>query len=355
MTKTINVAVIGLGRMGMMHLLNCRKIEKVNVVAAADSSKKALTKAECLGINTLYKDYHEMLGKISEIDAVIISLPNFLHFESIKLFLEAGVNAFVEKPLATSAKDCREIVKLVERSGRRLMVGHASRFIEANQKLKTHLDKGIVGDLEVATIEEIINGPFAHPRVPAPVAEWWFDPKKSGGGALLDIGYHMIDLFRFFAGESNGVMFSHLIHRYNMPVEDGAIVVLQSKSSVKGIINVGWYQQTIFPKFNFRVLLHGTAGYLSSDSFLPRNPYSYAIKVGLKNITKKVLGKKINFLAYTYYYESFYKELSHFFNCLRNDSEPSISAIDGLRTVETIEEAYKKSVARQAAEETVAN
>jgi predicted dehydrogenase len=328
--------------MGMLHLMNCQKIDGVKVVAAADASKKALAKAKSLGVKTLYKDYHELLRNSSGVDAVVISLPNFMHLESIQLALEAGLNVFAEKPLARSVEECREIVRLVEKSGRKFMVGHVSRFIEVNQKLKQNLDKGVIGNLEVATIEEIINGPFAHPRVPAPVADWWFDPKKSGGGALLDIGYHMIDLFRFFAGESE-VMFSHLIHRYNLPVEDGAIVILHSRSSVKGIINIGWYQQTIFPKFNFRVLLHGTAGYLSSDSFVPRNPYSHAIKVGLKNIARRAVGKRIRFLAYTYYYEPFYKEMAHFFDCIKNDSEPSISAVDGLRTVETIEQAYKTS------------
>ena len=354
MTEPINVGVIGLGRMGMLHLVNSMKIDGVKVVAVADASKKALKKAQLLGVKTGYQDYHELLSKTPSIDSVIISLPNFLHFESIKLALETGVNVFAEKPLATSTEECREIVRLVDKSGRKLMVGHVSRFMEMNQKLKQNLDKGIVGNLVVATIEEIINGPFAHPRVPAPVADWWFDPKKSGGGALLDVGYHMIDLFRFFAGESK-VMFSHLIHRYNLPVEDGAIVILQSRSSVKGIINIGWYQQTIFPKFNFRVLLHGTAGYLSSDSFVPRNLYSHAIKVGLKNIARRAVGKRIRFLAYTYYYECYYKELTHFFDCIKNDSEPSISAVDGLRTVETIEQAYKRSTMDQATNEAVAN
>jgi len=337
----IRVGIIGLGRMGMLHLMNCLKMDGVEVVAAADSSKKSLSKARTLHVDRLYPDYHDLLNHPSGLDAVVLSLPNFMHFESIQLALEAGLNVFAEKPLATSVKECREIVGLVEKSGRKLMVGHVMRFVEALETMKEKLDGGQIGDLEVATIEEIINGPFAHPRVPAPVSDWWFDPKKSGGGALLDVGYHMIDLFRFFAGDAD-VVFSHLNYRLNLPVEDGAILFLRSASSVKGIINVGWYQQTVFPRYNFRAILHGAAGYMSSEELVPHNLYLHAVKEGTKNILRRITGRKIRFLSYTYYYESFYRELQHFFDCVKNDSTPLVSAQDGLKTVEVIQAAYKQ-------------
>lgn len=339
----VNVGIIGLGRMGRLHMMNCLHIDDVKVVAAADPSKKALNKAKTLGINKLYTDYHVLLNHSSNLDAVVISLPNFLHFNSIQLALEAGLNVFTEKPMACTVKECHEIVKLVEKSSRKFMIGHCVRFIDAVEKMKVNVDEGRIGNLEVVTIEEIMNGPFAHPRVPAPVSDWWFDPKKSGGGALLDIGYHMIDLFRFFVGDSK-VIFSCLDNKFSLPVEDGAIVILHSSnSSTKGIINVGWYQKAIFPQLDFRVVLHGNAGYVSSDDLLPRNMHLHAIKEGTKNLCRKVIGKKIRPLSYTYYYESYYKELQHFFNCIIYDLDPSISATDGLKTIELIEEAYKTS------------
>jgi len=337
----IKIGVIGLGRMGMLHLINSMKIEDVKVVAAVDSSKKALKKAKLLGVDRIYEDYRDLLNNQSNVDAVIISLPNYLHFESIKLALESGLDVFIEKPLANTVKECREIAKLVKKSGCKLMVGHCFRFLEAIEKMKESLDKGTIGRLEVATIEEVINGPFAHPRVPAPVSDWWFDPKKSGGGALLDIGYHMIDLFRFFAGDAE-VIFSSLDYKFSLPVEDGAIVILRSSScSAKGIVNVGWYQQTIFPKYNFRAILHGNAGFLSSDYLVPRNLYFHAVKEGTKNLLRRIVGKRIRYLSYTYYYESFYRELEHFFDCIKRDSDPPVSVEDGLKTVELIQQAYR--------------
>jgi predicted dehydrogenase len=222
------------------------------------------------------------------------------------------------------------------------MIGHNLRFVDAIEKIKTSLERGHIGSLETATIEEIVNGPFSHPINPVPVAEWWLNPQKSGGGALIDIGYHMIDLFRFFTGEDANVLFSSLRYKYNLPVEEGAVVVLSTReSSVKGIINVGWYQRSVFPKYNFRAILHGNSGYLSTEDFFPRNIYIHAFKAGSKNIFRRITGQTLKPLSYTYYYEAYYKELRTFFDCLENDLEPPVSALDGLKTMQIIAEAYR--------------
>jgi predicted dehydrogenase len=318
-------------------------MKEVKVVAAADPSKKALNKAQALGVANLYTDYAEFLNKEkNNVDAVIISVPNFLHFDAIRLSLESGFNVFTEKPLAVNVQQCKDIVKLVQDSGRKFMVGHNLRFVPAVEKIKADLEKGVIGNLEVATIEEILNGPFSHPRVPAPVADWWFDPQKSGGGALTDLGYHMIDLFNFFTGEDADVIFSDLSYKYNLPVEEGAtIVLLTNKSLIRGIINVGWYQKSVFPKYNFRAILHGDAGFLSTDDLVPKKMYSHAAKEGAKNILKRIVGGKVRRLSYTYYWESYYKELALFFECIEKDTEPPTTAVDGLKTVQIIEDAYK--------------
>jgi predicted dehydrogenase len=127
-----------------------------------------------------------------------------------------------------------------------------------------------------------------------------------------------------------------------LQIEDGAIVIVGSPDSdTKGIINTGWYQKIIFPKYNLRVILHGNAGYMSSEELTPKNAYVHAAKEGTKNLLRRITGKKIHPLSYTYFYEAYYKELKHFYECIKNDLEPSVSAVDGLKVLEIIEEAYK--------------
>lgn len=339
----LNVGVIGLGKMGSLHMMNCLHIEGVELIAAVDQSRKALNKARSTGVTHLYSDYHDLLHRPPpNMDAVIISLPNFLHLESIALALEAGLDVFVEKPMAKTAEECLEIVNLVRKSGRKLMVGHSSRFVDAIQKMKSVLDMGYLGSLETLTLEEIINGPFAHGSIPTPVPEWWFNHEKVGGGVLLDLGYHLIDLFRFFTRGECRVLFASIDHKLNLPIEDSAVAVLQSTDSpTKGIVNVGWYQKSTFPQFNFRVILHGSSGYMSSDQLVPNNVYLHAIKEGAKNLCRRIIGKRIKPLSYTYFATAYYNELQHFVECVMHDLEPSVSPEDGLRTIETIEEAYK--------------
>jgi len=334
-----NVGIIGLGKMGRLHMRNCFHLDGVKVAAVADSSHRNLRYASSIGIRDLYSDYHELLEN-SNVDAVIICLPNNLHFECIKLALETGMNVFAEKPIATTISEAKEIVKLTQKSGSKFMPGHNMRFFDATIKMKDKLEKGYLGDLEVLTIEEIINGPF-HPHVvPTPVPEWWFDKKRSGGGVLMDLGYHLLDLYRYIAGDAK-VIFCNLDYKYNLPVEDSAIAILDSGTHVKGIINVGWYQIVIFPKYNFRVIMHGTSGHLSSEDLTPRNMSMYAVKEGLKNVARRMLKRKIHPLSYTYFYESYFKEMQHFFHCIKKDLAPEVSAEDGLRTIELIEDSYK--------------
>jgi predicted dehydrogenase len=315
-------------------------MDGIKIIAVADASKAALARASSLGVDKLYRDFRDLFNHPHNIDAVIISLPNFLHFESIRLALESGLHVFTEKPMACSMKESKEIARLAQKSGTKLMVGHCFRFLEALKTLKRVEQEGRIGNLEVITLEEVINGPFSHGATPKPVAEWWFDPKKSGGGVLLDLGYHMIDLFRYFAGESE-LEFASLDHRLNLQVEDSAILLLRSRNGVaRGIINVGWFQQTIFPKYNFRVILHGDAGYLSTEDFVPKNMYLHAIKEGSKNLLRKIVGEKIRPLSYTYFYEMYFEELRHFLDSIKHDFAPCVSAVDALKTMEIIEKTY---------------
>lgn len=339
--QKVNVGIIGLGNMGLLHLMNCLHMDDVKVLSVADKSKRSLKKAESLGVENTHEDFRDLIDKeSSKLDAVVISLPNFLHFDSIKLSLEAGLDIFIEKPLAPSLEECQNIVSLVEKSGRKLMPGHSMRSLGAIIKMKEATDKGQLGSLELLTIESLQNGPLSHGVVPKPISDWWFDPKKSGGGALLDLGYHLVDLYRFFAGESK-VHFSHLDYKYNLSVEDGATIILNSNdSSTRGVINVGWFEKAVFPRLDFRLILHGNADYMSTDDLVPKNMYYHAFKEGTKNFLRKIIGKKIHPLSYTYYYEPYYKEMRHFLNCIMNDSDPLITPVDGLKTMEIICEAY---------------
>jgi len=335
----IKVGVVGLGKMGRLHLRNCRFIRDAKVVAAADASKRSLLFANDMGIKQLSQDYNEIL-KSPDLTAIIIALPNFLHLESICAAAEAGKDIFVEKPLATSVVECEKIIDAVKKNGVKLMVGHNYRFIDCVEKLKAEYDKGTVGDVELATLELCVNGPFAPSLEPTPVAEWYFSKDQIGMGCL-DSGYHLIDLFQWFFGDPT-LLYANLGHRYLLPYEDSSMVILKSKKgSTKGVLNVGWFSKAIFPKFDFRIILHGTTGFASTEQYTPRNLYVHATKEAVSNIARKILGMEIQPLTYTYFYASYFKELQGFFESLKNETEPPVTMESALETIKIIQQIYE--------------
>jgi len=339
----LRVGVIGMGNMGQLHFLNLLHIKDVKLVAVADKSKRNRKMAESYRV-TAYDDYTQLL-KSEELDAAVISLPNFLKEDSIAQAAEKGLNLFVDKPLARSFEEAKWIEEKVKKEGVRIMTGVNYRYYDCVQKLKGMLDEGRIGDIVFATADLVINGPLGHGRVPTPVPEWWLSKEQAGGGALLDLGYHLIDLMNWMFGDLE-VEYSWLGYRFHLPVEDGAMVVLRSgKSNVNCCVNVGWFSKTVFPNFNFRINLHGTVGYKSTDNFAPKNLRVHAIKAASSNLLRRITGKKLKYLSYTYYYHSFFHILELFCNAIQNETELPVSLKEEIDVIKIIDDIYKRTEA----------
>lgn len=336
----LKVGAIGLGNMGKLHFMNMLRMKDIKVVAVADKIKKNMGIAKEHNIH-IYDDYRKLIDR-EDLNAVIISLPNFLKEESITYAAEKNLDVFVDKPLARNVAEARGIVKKVKAQGIRLMTGVNYRYFDSVQKLKRMLDEGRIGDVVIATSDLILNGPFSHSLIPKPVPEWWFSKEKAGGGALLDLGYHLIDILNWMLGDLR-IEHSSLGYRFQLPIEDSATLILISgKSSTKCCVNVGWFSRSIFPDFNFRVNLHGSVGNASTDHFSPRSLRLHAIKEGTYNLLRKATGRKVSFLSYTYYYRSFFKVLELFFESIKKDTQIPISPEEQVEVVRLIDDIYKR-------------
>ena len=334
----INVGIIGLGKMGKMHFSNSLFHKRVNIAAVADVSPQNLNWARKRAQINTYNDYEKMI-KSEQLDAVIIALPHFLHKPCSSYAAENNISIFLEKPIANNFKDGKEIIDNVQKHGVKFTVGCNCRFIDSVVKLKEVYDQGRLGDIELSTFDNIGNGPFSPFLEPKPIPDWYFDPKEVGGGALLDLGFHMIDLFNWFF-KSPKLEYAFFYNRYDLPYEDSVILILKSeKTNTKGIMNLGWFSRSIFPKFDFRVTLHGTVDFDSTDRYVP-NLYTNAVKEGLKNISRKVIRRPIQPLSYTYYYHSYYKEIENFYDSVIQDTNPLVTPEDSLKTMEIIQNSY---------------
>jgi predicted dehydrogenase len=325
--EKINLGVIGLGFIGKVHLRNCLNLKSVRVVAAADSSKKALNYAKAFGVKKLFTDYHELL-KLKDLDAVIISLPTHLHAESAISAMEEGKHVFLEKPLARNVEEGREIVSAAGKNGVIFMVGYPLRFVPEFVDLKSQIESGVLGDIQMAYGVDIAAGPFFHRAentTPRPVPEWWLNKELTGGGALMDLGCHMINLLRWYLGEVSAVK-ARLGYRFNFDFEDYATCITDFECGASAVVNVGWFSQSAA----VGIELHGTMAHARAY----HSPSSKVITA-----VKLILGRTPRFFI------PYLKEVSHFVDYIRNDDgENRLSGEDALKDLEIIAKTYKNQI-----------
>lgn len=180
------VGVVGLGLMGRVHARNLID-SGGRVVAGADISPDArATFADEFDVPT-YED-HDALLEASPVDAVVVTTPNRFHEVAAVAALEAGCDVLVEKPLAHSLPAAERIVAAAEQSAGFCMVGFHNRFSPATTVALAYRDAGRLG--EISHIEASL---VRRRGIPSP-GSWFTNEQLSGGGALIDIGVHIIHL-----------------------------------------------------------------------------------------------------------------------------------------------------------------
>ncbi len=324
--KTVNIGIIGLGQVGQLHLRNGLKLANAQVVAVADTSAQALAKAKALGIKQTYSDYTELL-KDPKIDAVLISLPTHLHLKCSQQAAEAKKDIFLEKPIAITIEQAKDVISAADRNSVKLMIGYPMRFNKKFARLKDDVAKGLIGDVENAHATCISSGPFFHRAIdnsPAPVPDWWFNTTLTGGGVLMDLGCHIINLLRWYFGEVVDIK-SQFGHRFRMDFEDSAMCLARFSSGSVALINVGWFSQSYLLKLDFL----GSVGNVSIKHVPPK-----AVSTAYQMLRKGISS----------FNQPHFDELQHFVDCLVKDEAPNSTGIDGLRDLEAINKAYKNQI-----------
>jgi len=257
------------------------------------------------------------------IDAVIISLPNFLHLESAICAAEAGKDIFLEKPLARDVKEGEKIIETVKKNDVKLMVGYPLRFNKVFIDINEKINDGFFGEVHAVDASDVSHGPFSarsDSEGPSPVPSWWFSKELTGGGALIDLGSHLINLLIWNFGEVTEAK-SYLGYEYNMEVEDLALGVLKFRNGPIASIRVGWFSKDF--QINFKI--YGSAK-ISSKNVMPT---TFTI---LFNAIKTKIGK--------YDHDPFYQEIKYFTDCINSDIPPIPSGEDGLKDLEVISMMY---------------
>jgi len=191
--KQLRVGVIGLG-MGSHHIGGYQTHPAARVVALADLDPKRLAWAgDKYGVPGRYASAHEMLRR-ERLDVVSVATPNKFHMPLTLAALAAGAHVLCEKPMAMNAGEARRMIAAARKARRRIMINFSYRFTGPAQALKREADRGLLGDVYFART-------MWHRSRGIPGFGGWFGQKAlSGGGPLIDLGVHRIDLALWLMG-----------------------------------------------------------------------------------------------------------------------------------------------------------
>ena len=216
----IKIGVIGCGNISMSHLEAYEKNPHVEIYALCDINEKILMdRAERFGVSRTYINYKEML-KLDEIDAVSVCTWNAAHAECAIAALNAGKHVLCEKPMAMNGEQARRMKEAADRNGKLLMIGFVRRFGNDAAILKDMIENDQFGEIYYAKATYL--------RRHGNPGGWFGDKSRSGGGPLIDLGVHVIDLVRYLLGNPKpvsvyGATFQKLFDRPDVKDKRGYI------------------------------------------------------------------------------------------------------------------------------------
>jgi predicted dehydrogenase len=260
MATSHRVAMLGTGLIGdfyTMTLHGRRSRDRVEVVYSRSEERGAAFRQRW-GIPASTTSIQEA-AQHPEVDTVVVGLPNHLHEEAVAAAVAAGKAVLVTKPLARNAAEARRILDLVEGAG--VFGGYLEDLVYTPKTLKALAStrSGAVGDVLWVRSRETHPGPHS---------AWFWDAGQAGGGAIVDLGCHCIEIVRSFVGKGNRPVevmcwADTLVHP--IEAEDNAIALIRFESGAVGQFEVSW---TFRGGMDLRDEVAGTEGTIWLNHFL---------------------------------------------------------------------------------------
>ena len=229
----LNWVVIGIGDITTKRVIpaiQAARRSQLYGFVTRDPAKAALFRAQA------WTSLDQALGD-PDVHAVYVGTPVFLHAPQTIQALRAGKHVLCEKPMAMNEPEARIMVAEAEKSGKMFGVAYYRRFYPKVLRAKQLIEAGAIGRPVFAELTNHMWFDGVGER------NWLFDPAKAGGGPLLDIASHRIDVLNFLFGKPLRVtgQFSNVVHHY--AVEDNATVMIEYENGVRGIVDVRWHSK----------------------------------------------------------------------------------------------------------------
>jgi len=335
--RKVRMGVIGAGgiayRRTIPGMVKAKNIELVAVMDVAGVEKVAKE----FNVPKVYTKEKDIVND-PEIDAVYIATPVYLHLKHIKMAAEKGKHILCEKALACNLKEVKEAVDICKKNGVFLQEGYMMKFHGAHIKIKELIKKGMLG--KIVYIRAQLSCWY-----PPIEGAWRQDPKKGGGGALIDMATHLYDLIEFFTDERIrwvSAITNRQVHSYKS--EDSSTTLLELESGTHATVDCFFCIPDEASRT--RLEIYGSQGSIFTEGTIGQSvggsvegifglgTGGYDAKQSKDVVRKfrKIPFKKIN--PYT-------AECEYFADCILKNMPPEINGVDNaLHIMEVTEKAY---------------
>jgi predicted dehydrogenase len=330
MTESVKFGVIGAGAVWRYHKLGCKNNPRIKFISAYDIDDSRLSN---IAKYSKLETYHNLDSFFkSDIDAVLILVPHYLHKEMVISAAEAGKHILCEKPMAPTLEECDEMITTTRKAGVKFMIAENHCFLPAHQRIKQMLNKGFIGDILLGRTYE---GAYCTPNEFLDPNWWHFSYDKGGGGVVADQGVHKFTMLNWFLGEVDSAQ-CWLAKTLDSPPnkgEDTAIILLRYKCGA--MITVDVSSTTIHPLTN-RTELHGTKGTILED-----HSWEKPLRVFSSHPEAEKKGEfyspDVEHGPYPHYYKiSMGKEDAYFADCVLEDKTPEFTPEDARNGVAVV-------------------
>ncbi len=334
----VRVGIIGCGkiteRASLPNLVNYKDKAEVKVLCDIVESRacRMAGKFALKGVDIL-KNWKELVRR-KDVDAVFINTPNYLHEEMAVAAAKAKKHILVEKPISIAGHAARNMVNAARESGVFFMVEQTQRFDPVHRAAKSFIDSGKLGKINV------VRGRIGHagPEYWAGGKEGWFSDKKlSGGGAMIDVGIHILDLLRWLSGKEVKEVYAN-IGTIEKPwsVEDNGSVLLRFRDGTIGHFEASW---TTRP-YEVMTWIYGEKGKITTAIGEKRPAVVKLATVGK--------GKDPNCLLEEIYPPlgrgtGWENAIHYFVDCVIKNEEPFVSGEEGAKSMSVILAAYESA------------
>jgi len=343
MAQTFRIGIIGGGWPGKAHARGYQAESGFKLTAVADlipERRQALMKE--FKIPSEFSEARDLLAS-DQVDAVSLCLPNYLHAPIAIAALKAGKHVLCEMPPALNLKEARQIEAAVDKSGKTLLYAAQRRFGGNEQAARQAIQKGHAGT--------VYHARSAWTRTRGiPIGTGWFtDASKSGGGALIDLGAHMLDLAWFLLGQPRPASVFAATHRRIdgvMPreasanVEEAAFALVRFEEGQSLELAASWAMNQSPSQNGTICRIHGDQGavdvYTGAGAVVHR---SFDAK-GESSQTPLKLPKTVGHAAM----------MRHFRECILGTATPTVGAKEGVALMRMIEGMYRSAESGKSVE-----